>query len=168
MKWVYIFLCCILYAGVQPGTADARRAHKAHAHGSAHIKLIITKGAISGTLTLAAEDAVGFEHKPKTQSEKEKIENTNIYLQNIKQWMHINMTAKCTYDTGQFAYAYSGNHAEILLDFNGNCETPGAIETIEFKLHEQFPSLHDIEVISLRDGAAKIDILNSKNRRVQF
>ncbi|STQ91355.1 DUF2796 domain-containing protein [Iodobacter fluviatilis] len=119
-------------------------AHGAHVHGVAEMDVAIEGNKLVITLESPADNLLGFEHKPKNDTEKAKLKAVTEQLQNAGNLFAIDASAQCkaaapSVKMPDFA---KGGHSDIEAEYHFECAaTPG---TIALTLWKNFPGFKKI------------------------
>ena len=90
-----LLLGTIISIQAKEGHHHKKRHHKAHEHGSGKLNLVTENNNLIIEIEAPANDIVGFEHKPKTKSQKEKINSAVNILKEVKSNIELPKVAKC-------------------------------------------------------------------------
>lgn len=144
---------------------------KAHAHGAGQLSMAFD--GLKGTLRFEspADSTVGFEHEPKTQSQKKQVDET---LQSLK----INMASMLRFDQKlecvltakkiEFKLAPKTVHAETIAEFDILCEKSPLGSEVLIDFVAFFPRLKKVEVQILIDDFQKSFQVGPKAARFEL
>ena len=168
------------------------RHHEAHVHGEAELSFIIDENAIVFELKSPALNILGFEHKPKTDFEKEKVETANKLLSNYQNIIDITEIA-CRVNESTIESPYShGNkheaehdhdhghhhhdeehhdeveHEDYYLSYSLNCDNIDDLKTIEVILFDNFNGFETIEALWIYQNESGSSELTKNNKTLKI
>ncbi|MGB1800111.1 MAG: ZrgA family zinc uptake protein [Gammaproteobacteria bacterium] len=140
------------------------RQHEAHVHGKAELSFLIDGDAVAIELKSPALNVLGFEHEPKTNEEKEIVEQTNKKLSDYNNIISID-GLNCQVIESEIESPYESEHEEehhdhkhhddhhhgddehddYYLSYSLKCENTDKLKTIEVKLFDNFDGFETIE-----------------------
>ena len=146
--------------------------HKAHQHGVAELDIAVeTKESTIVNLELEspAEAIYGFEHRPKTDADKAKIEAANAKLgTEILNMVKFDSSLGCTAQAPKIEHEFDeddkasadktkkhkhhGEHSEVHAEFTVTCQKPVAGSSISFDFTSSFPGLKSVKVQAVVGG----------------
>lgn len=136
----------ILFAALL-ATAPLAHAHK-HVHGEGRLDVAIDKDAISISLEMPLDAAVGFERAPKNDKEKAALAEAEKVLMDAAALFVPTAAAKCTpgkvkVDMPKFE---GGEHADVDAEYVFTCAEPAALKSIETTIFTRFKRLYRLVV----------------------
>lgn len=141
------------------------RQHEAHVHGKAELSLLIDGDTVAIELKSPALNMLGFEHEPKTNEEKEIVEQANKKLSDYNNIISI-ADLNCQVIESEIESPYESEHEEehhdhdhkhhddhhgddehgdYYLSYSLKCENTDKLKTIEVKLFDNFDGFETIE-----------------------
>jgi hypothetical protein len=148
--------------------------HKAHQHGVAKVDIAVeTKESTTATVEIEspAESIYGFEHQPKSDADKAKVEAANTKLgAEILNMVKFDSTLGCTAKTTKIEHEFEeddkksdahhgkekkhhGEHSEVHAEFAITCQKPLAGTQVSFDFSSSFSGLKTVKVQALVGGA---------------
>jgi len=150
------------------------REHSAHQHGAG--KMAIAFDGLSGKIDLrvASESIIGFEHKPKTETEKNQQQAAlDLLEKNISDMIQFAPTAKCQITKDSISVVYEeddankkeklqSQHSETLASFSVLCQKSLQGTRLTFNVQKVFPKIRDLDV-DLLIGSKQTSLEAKKN-----
>ncbi len=159
--------------------SDEHRQHEAHVHGAAKLSIAIDETTFFFELETPALNVLGFEHKPKTDQEKERVQEVNKLFsshENIILIPHINckqthIEIEPPYES-EDVHDKDGHdeeeHGEYHLSYTLSCEDISNIKDIEIKLFDNFDGFENIEVMWIHQEKADSSNLTKDNKIIKI
>lgn len=173
------------------------RDHDAHQHGHSSLAIAIENNTIQLEFTSPAINIVGFEHKPSSKEDKEKIEEAEHVLKNATSLFIINPETDCRLSFNAIESALieeheedhhdhdstheeehhkdhheseheEDNHSEFKAEYRFECEKIAELKSIDVKLIEAFPTIEEIETQLLTKQKQTLIELDKKQQRLEF
>lgn len=143
------------------------RQHEAHVHGEAKLNILIDETMLVFELETPALNVLGFEHEPKTNQEKEKVNKVNRILSSYKNVIsvpHLNCEQKQVETISPYADKtiqinddhehHETDHSEYYLSYSLTCEDINKLETIEVTLFDNFQGFENIKATWINQAGA--------------
>ena len=165
------------------------RHHDAHVHGKSDMNIFLDQNNLMIEVIIPAIDIVGFEHKPRTEKQKQKIVDSKEFLQDVSNVLAINpeleyssfeATVVLDYDDKEadkhhkhehsdfhIKYEYVLNHSRR-LDFLRFFRSPRKIDSIKVVLFEKYPSLEEVAVQIATFDNQSFQKINPNNNEISF
>jgi len=128
------------------------QAAPAHVHGVAKIDLAVDGNKLTVALEMPLDNTVGFEHLPKTGTQKAALAESLKVLKNAADLFVPSAAAQCTVESVAVGDPFPGGqakadgHADVDADYVFRCAQPAALKGLETKLFKRFGRLHRIDV----------------------
>ncbi len=149
--------------GTALGAASLLHAGPAHEHGVLRLEVTVAPGGISLRLESALDNLVGFEHAPRTDSERAMAAAALIKLTAASVLFKVDAAALCDAgrsqvdvplwqaaaakpQAGQAAPPAAAGHGDLDASYEFKCKSAASAQTIETTLFSTFPRLKRIEV----------------------
>ncbi len=148
--------------------ALARPPAAAHQHGVATLGVAIEGDRLHVVLTAPLDTLVGFEHEPRTATQREALARAQARLEDFGVLFRLPTAAGCRVDGVDLsspwalasgrgaATARRDGHAELSAEYRLSCQAPEALDLLELKLFEVFPRAREVraERVSPRGQSA--------------
>lgn len=139
MKQIVVILLCLFAIAAQAKEEHhKKRHHKAHEHGSGKLNLTTDGNKLVIEIEVPADDIVGFEHKPSTKAQKEKINSAIKFFGVASSNLQLPEASGCKpkgsakVKTEMFEKEHSGFH--ITYTFNcSNIKNLSFVKVLSFK-----------------------------------
>lgn len=145
--------------------AKGRYDNAAHVHGTGDLEVVQDGIGVFVSLSTPLYNVLGFEHRPKTDSERVKARRVTSLLganglflfsddAQCKRTAHkiysevLNPHSHGPQDDHQH-HDQEGEHSDLRVAYEFECEKPAALKEIEVRVFRQFPSFEKIEVQAL-------------------
>lgn len=176
-------LCLLAAAMLFGATANAGANHDtaAHVHGVGDMEIVQDGNGLFISMMTPLHNVLGFEHTPKTDTEKVKARRV-VSLLKANGLFAFSPTAQCK-RTGHKLYSEVLNphshgpqddhqhhdadhgHSDLRATYEFECEFPEKLKVIEVRAFRQFPGFEKIEVQALfPSGQVGATLTPSKNR----
>ncbi len=135
--------------------------HTSHVHGHASANVSYEGDVLNVALSFSSTDIFGFEHKPKTEEQHKKIEQSAFILEHANNLFLFNKPNACKlnsvninseiidHDTNVHhvheAHDHDDTHSDVNAKYLFNC-SDNELESIEYLIFDHFPTLEKIEV----------------------
>lgn len=124
----------------------------AHEHGVAHLSLVQEGRTVTLGFESPLDSLVGFEHAPRTDEQKQALQQTRAALENAAAVVTLSAAAGCvvgavTVDLpfGEHAPAEHAEHADADAEYVFDCARPAALSQVTVGLFKAFPQLQRID-----------------------
>ncbi len=169
MKSTSLFLALAL-AGWPAAGLLAAPPHT-HAHGKAELELTIQEGKIQGVFRSPMDNLLGFEHMPKTDTQKRSVEQLRQKLSDPSKFFRPSVEAQCTPQavevrSSMFSGAVTSGHSDLEYRFGFDCKKHESLKQIEATLFADYPRLHEIQSQLVTATAQRGITLKKNNRRI--
>lgn len=141
----------------------------AHVHGLAGLDIATDKKQILVMFKSPGFSVVGFEHKPKTKEQKEKLSLIKKqWLKNQNLFLFKNL--KCNIKSKDFKVLYTGkSHSEINAEMTLECDKEVKGHDVKLMLMQTWRSIKEIHLQVLReDGSVVSKKIHEKNYSIQL
>lgn len=145
--------------------ALAQRAQHAHVHGKVELGIAVDGPSITIEMESPLDNLLGFERAPRTDVEKNAVEQMVARLRAADHLFQIDPAAGCKLGPVQLESAALGlgkaepdkdGHAELEATFAFNCTNAAKARFVDTQLFEAFPATRQIEAeIAAPDGQFK-------------
>lgn len=145
-------------------------AESAHTHGHGQFNLAIEGKTVEMEVMAPADDIVGFEHAPKTDAEKAKLEAAVASLKDGASLFLFPSAAGCKLDEVEVETDLDKDrdHAEFHAHYHFECDDVAALKYVEVALFKRFPSLSELEAAAITPSGQKGAELNRSANRLNF
>jgi hypothetical protein len=149
--------------------APASPAPHTHAHGKGELELTVQGDAIRAIFRTPMDSLLGFEHAPKTDSQRAATERLRAKLSNPDTFFLPTPAAQCTPSSSEatstlFSGQVSGSHSDLEYRFSFKCTTIGALKGLDAVLFADYPRLHEIRAVVVTDKGQRSILLKKRNR----
>jgi hypothetical protein len=135
----------------------------AHVHGTGEMELVLDGNNLSITLYSPLHNVLGFEHAPKTDTERVKARRV-VSLLKANGLFAFSPDAQCktsghrlvsdilnphSHGPNDDHKDHDGDHSDLRAVFEFECENPQKLKTIDVRLFRQFPAFQKIELQAL-------------------
>ena len=144
--------------------AQARTQH-AHVHGKAELTVAVDGPAVTIGMEAPLDSLLGFERAPRTDVEKNLVEQMAARLRAADHLFKLDAAAGCKLGPVQLDAPVIGlgqgeapkdGHAELQASFAFNCANTAKVRAVDTELFEAFPHLRQIDAeIAAPDGQFK-------------
>ena len=174
-----VFAIVVLSVLVLKAQEEPSRRHNAHEHGVAHLNVAIEHADLYLEFISPAANIVGFEHPPRTDGQKAKVNKAVEALKNgeamillppdVQGWL-----ADCIIDTTiddeethDETHEHEG-HSEFTAEYHFVSKHPEKLAHIDVMLIRAFPGIERIEVQLLTGSKQTALELTAKQNRIPF
>ncbi|MCU7829537.1 MAG: DUF2796 domain-containing protein [Candidatus Thiodiazotropha sp. (ex Myrtea sp. 'scaly one' KF741663)] len=171
---IIFFSVTLLAVHVQLSAAEhEHEQHEAHVHGEAQLLIAQEDDILEIEFHSPAMNIVGFEHQPKTTSQREAIEAAIVALKRPDLLFRLPSAAKCQsmtteVESPRYDHAHEDEHehshadeahSDFTAHYHYRCDEITQLESIEIELMNRFPGTEHLEVQSISPkGQQKIDL----------
>ena len=146
-------------------------AHGPHTHGKGELELTIQGSAIRGAFRTPMDSLLGFEHLPKTEAQRNAVDQLRQRLANPSAVVTPNPEASCTPRMSEatsalFTGAVRGEHSDLEVRFSFNCASPAGLKTLELTALKDFKRLSEVYVQLVTESGQRALVLKKKDPRV--
>lgn len=153
-------------------SSESKHSHeqKPHIHGAASVNIVQEGSQLIIAISLPSDDAVGFEHLPVTESEKNQLNSALRTLQTPDALFFMSSEAVCTLKQGEVETALlnpginPGEHLDIDGKYQWDCKNPQLLKRVSMELFTHFNSLEKIQVeysVNAKQGSANLSRNNA-------
>ena len=182
VRW--LFCACAPLAWVA-AYAQLPIQHRAHVHGATIVDVVQDGRDLTLAFEVSGLDAVGFEHTPRSDTERSEANAALTILQSPDEWLVPNVDAQCrrTFigvtpnifrssdeDEQQKAGKASrrDEYADIGAQYSFTCDAPQRLRALEFDLIERFPKLRAIIVNLTASGGQSQTVITTPRAQITF
>ena len=198
VKKVAIVLLMYFSVNTHAGEAGSseHRQHEAHVHGEAKLNILIDGTTLVFELKTPALNVLGFEHKPKNEREKEKLNKASELLSTYTNVISI-PDLNCEQTQVEIVPPYSDNHtdedyghdeehehddthgndeehehhkeghSEYYLSYSLTCNDIDRLEYIEVRLFDNFEGFENIEATWINQTGAGSSEITKEERIIR-
>ncbi|MBZ6074048.1 MULTISPECIES: DUF2796 domain-containing protein [Aeromonas] len=185
MKRLALMMAAVAFSAAAHHDDHANAGHGAHEHGHGQLNLVLDGDQLMLELTAPAADLIGFEHAPRNDTEKARMDQALARLKSAEGLFVLTPAAGCTL-TGQQVQAgheehdhdaddhdhdhdhdaadHHEGHADMGATYTFTCQQPAALKGIEASLFTLYPSLEKLTVQGLIPGGQVAGELTPGNR----
>ncbi|MFT4265787.1 MAG: DUF2796 domain-containing protein [Xenophilus sp.] len=140
---------------VAPTVLAQAPAQHAHVHGKAELSIAVDGPAVTIGLEAPLDSLLGFERAPRTDVEKNSVEQLAARLRAADHLFKLDAAAGCKLGPVQLDSPVIGlgqgeapgdGHADLDASFAFNCANTAKVKAVDTELFEAFPNLRQIEV----------------------
>lgn len=143
--FIFSFLAALICFNIE-SNAGEHREHKAHVHGKAKLEISIEKNVIEAELDIPGMDFVGFEGKPKTDSQKKTLEKvTNTFSKDYNLFL-IDEDAGCEVTTRKLEKDDDDGHSEFEYKTKYTCKDISKVHKLDANLFRDINTLKEVSV----------------------
>ena len=179
MKNIFIVLVCLFVSF--DILAQAARQKDSHEHGAAIINLVMEDEKLQIEFEVPSESLIGFEHFPKSQSNRENFNKaikvlsdpSKLFLQPIKaECLLVGMNVSQSLFSNEEEHGHDESekaeiHSEFSSKYHWHCEHLDEIDSIDTQLMNIFPRIEEIRVRWITKNNQGSIELESKNDRIK-
>lgn len=161
--------------------ANSRHDEAAHVHGQGELEIVQDGNGLFISLYTPLYNVLGFEHMPKTDTERVKARRVTSLLKanglflfsddaQCKRTAHkiysevLNPHSHGPQDDHKHHDDDGGGHSDLRVAYEFECEKPASLKNIEVRLFRQFPAFEKIEVQALfPSGQVGASLVPKKN-----
>jgi hypothetical protein len=170
---IHATIVCALLVAAPPGAAARGGHHHAHQHGVATLQVSLEGGRLQIALESPADSVVGFEHAPRTETQKASVARAEARLKQPAELFALPAAAECRPEPARVemrlpAPGSTDVHSEIEAEWRWTCAKPEALAWVDVQLFKAFSRLKQLraEVVTgrgqqkaiLRPGAARLKL----------
>ncbi len=146
---------------------DHKKDHGAHEHGVSQLNIAVSGKRVEIGLTSPGVDIVGFEHKPNTDAQRERVRSALAKLRQTPTVIELPSAARCE-ETKTHAHLEqeSKDHAEFSVFLHFTCENPGALDHLEVTAFSTFPNIKEINAQAITPNGQFAAELTSQRRQL--
>jgi hypothetical protein len=165
-----------------PALAEEFEQHHAHEHGKVTLNLAVDGRALILELDAPAANVVGFEHAPRTSSERAAVTNADAWIRAGKDVLAMPQDAECRYTSTDFTppqwegdhdHSRTGHksdshehHADYEARFNYECARPEKLGWVEPRLLDKLLNLIEARVNVLSPTGQRSEAVRSAHSRI--
>lgn len=136
-------------------SAHAHRPHAAHVHGAADLGVVVDGAAMTLQWVSPLETLLGFERAPRTDAEKDEVNQMLARLRAAYRLFVVDPAARCTLEAVHLQSAVLGlgpseplsdGHAELQASISFRCADAGKAKFIDTTVFQDFPALRRVNV----------------------
>lgn len=150
--WCVVSLTCLAWS---PWV----QAHRAHVHGVAQLEVAVDGERMDVTLYGPQDNAVGFEHAPRTQTQKKAVADMQQRLQQADRWFLTNPEARCQVQAqdAETDREHDDEHGDIEVSITYRCEAPEQLRALVVMPWQALPRLRQLQATVVGpQGARKV------------
>ena len=125
---------------------DKKGSLDAHLHGLSVINVVQEKNKILFDIEMPGFDVVGFEHKAKSQNDKDLVKKALNMLKNPDKLFIIPSEASCKISNNSSTILEEKNHTEFRARYEYNCSNVAKFSSITFNIFDSFKNSKDLEL----------------------
>ena len=161
--------CSLVVVGLT--ALGAAWAHGPHAHGKGELELTIQGSAIRGAFRTPMDSLLGFEHLPKTEAQRNAVDQLRQRLANPSAVVAPNPEARCTprmseATSSMFTGAAKGEHSDLEYRFSFECGAPEQLKALELSALKEFKRLSEVRVQLVTARGQRAMTLKKKDPRL--
>jgi len=179
MKNIFIVLVCLFVSF--DILAQVARQKDSHEHGAAIIKMVMEDEKLQVEFEVPSESLIGFEHFPKSQSNREKFNEaikilsdpSKLFSQPIKaECLLVGMNVSQSLFSNEEEHGHDESekseiHSEFESNYYWNCQHLDEIDSIGTQLMSFFPRIEEIRVNWISNNGQGSLELESKDDRIK-
>ena len=188
MKNIFILLVCLSISFNV--LAEASRQKDSHEHGAANLKIALEGEKLQVEFEVPSESLIGFEHFPKSLSDRENFSNAIKILSIPSKLFSISREGECLlvgmnisqslfsneeehgHDESEDEHGHDQSekseiHSEFKSNYSWNCQHLDEIDFIGTKLMTVFPKIEEIRVNWISNNGQGSLELESKEDRIK-
>ena len=144
-----------------------KKDHGAHEHGVSQLNIAVSGKRVEIEFTSPGVDIVGFEHKPNTDAQRERVRRALAKLRQTPTVIELPSAARCE-ETKTHAHLEqeSKDHAEFSVFLHFTCENPGALDHLEVTAFSTFPNIKEINAQAITPNGQFAAELTSQRRQL--
>jgi hypothetical protein len=142
-----------------------------HAHGKAEMELTVQDGLLRAVFRTPMDSLLGFEHAPKTETQKLAVSQLKNKLANPAQFFVPSPAAQCTPNAAEasstlFTGQVSGGHSDLEYRFGFKCTNAKALAELDAVLFADYPRLHEIRALVVTNQGQRSVTVKKRSRRI--
>ncbi len=142
---------------------DHKKGHGAHEHGVSQLNVGVSGSKVEIELASPGVDIVGFEHKPSTAEQKERVKKALAKLREPGTLVELPKEAKCKRTEAEAHLEQeSKEHAEFEVHLHFTCDNPSALDHIDITAFSTFPGIREINAQAITPNGQFAAELTSK------
>ena len=188
MKNIFIFSVCLSISFNV--LAEASRQKDSHEHGAANLKIALEGEKIQVEFEVPSESLIGFEHFPKSESNRENFSNAIKILSDPSRLFAMSREGECLlvgmnisqslfsneeehgHDDSEDEHGHDQSekseiHSEFKSNYSWNCQHLDEIDSIGTQLMTVFPKIEEIRVNWISNNGQGSLELESKEDRIK-
>jgi len=179
MKNIFIVLVCLFVSF--DILAQVSRQKDSHEHGAAIIKMVMEDEKLQIEFEVPSESLIGFEHFPKSQSNRENFNKaikvlsdpSKLFSQPIKaECLLVGMNVSQSLFSNEEEHGHDESekseiHSEFKSNYYWNCQHLDEIDSIGTQLMTFFPQIEEIRVNWISNNGQGSLELESKDDRIK-
>ncbi len=188
MKNIFFILVCISVSFNV--LAESSRQKNSHEHGAANLKMILEGEKLQIEFEVPSESLIGFEHFPKSQSNRENFNDAIKILSDPSRLFSMSSKAECLlvgmsisqslfsneeehgHDESEEEHGHDESekseiHSEFKSNYSWNCHHLDEIDSIGTQLVTFFPKIEEIRVNWISNNGQGALELESKEDRIK-
>jgi hypothetical protein len=155
------------------------RGSKAHVHGQADLNLNVQGNSLNIELVIPAMDALGFEHRPQNDTEKEKVREIAKLLNEVDSWIVPANEALCKLESSTLSQPYEiahsdthkkeqdaddkhAPHSDFIITGQWYCAKANDLRRIRLDIFRHLPNVQTVNAKWIKNGAAGVSTLTVK------
>ena len=182
--------------GLIHSTAAGEHGHGAHEHGVGQLNLAVEGDEVEIELTVPGADAVGFEHAPSTNAQKQAVREAARALKVADKLFAFPKAAGCRAEKAEVGSALmdaAGSkdekhghahekehehgddkrkdeeaHAEFRAHYHFHCENPGELTHVDLGFFKAFPSARELQARTITPSGQGAAELTAEAPRLKF
>ncbi len=184
MKYKPFIIALISASSATTWAADQHRHHDAHVHGHAALTLAVSANAVQLELESPAMNLVGFEHRPGSDSDRQRVRDVTNFLEQPSRWVQMPGDAGCHLrnarvnsslleDTHHHHHDHSSHaqeaHADFSVSIDYHCTHTDALRQLDLSgLFQRFAGFERIDVQWLTDRQQSASELDRHNTVIEL
>ena len=188
MKNIFFILVCISVSFNV--LAESSRQKDSHEHGAANLKMVLEGEKLQIEFEVPSESLIGFEHFPKSQSNRENFSDAIKILSDPSRLFSMSSKAECLlvgmsisqslfsneeehgHDESEEEHGHDESekseiHSEFKSNYSWNCHHLDEIDSIGSQLMSIFPKIEEIRVNWISNNGQGALELESKEDRIK-
>lgn len=141
------------------GWVSGAQAHRAHQHGVAALEVAMDGERLELTLHGPQDNAVGFEHAPRTAAQKKALAQMHQSLQQADRWFLTNPEARCAVQARDIESdpEHNDEHSDIEVSLSYRCQAPDQLRALVVMPWQAWPRLRQLQATVVGpQGARKV------------
>jgi len=118
----------------------------AHEHGHAKLEIAIDGSVLTIGLEVPGESIVGFEHKAKTEKQKQSVKAAQEKLSDASAIFTLPEGAGCKIKSAEAELHQHGKHNEFEASYAFTCSKIGSLTSLRTNLFSLYPAIEEIDV----------------------
>ena len=165
-----ILITCI--TTISMGSPASKKSHHAHSHGVATLGLVLEDTLLSIEFTAPAHDLLGFENKPKNDSQKSKVQLVRNQLAIFQNIILLPESAGCkmkkfdlsgeVFERGMDSKEES--HSDVQVNWQFQCAKTSELKKLSVEAFTHFKSIQKLSVTTVNNSKQGSYQLTAKNK----